>query len=255
LTHFQYISYSQNLGHSASYNDGLKWAKGKYTYYMGSNITLLNTFIAQVNTIINNNNDCDIISFTNQSSKSLPVSTVFNKITDKSHEIAKRSLSDKIFSVSFLKNHNIHLNSDHYYPLIYFYSILSHFHKWLSLNIKLVDFHENKSYSYNLADIFTMNEILINEYSKTKFWIENREFLEYLMIIYVLKIFIFRACKIYSDRKTITNILKKSDNWLKQYIPNWRKNKIFLKCEPQLSNFKFIYIFVKYVYLKGKYAK
>jgi glycosyltransferase involved in cell wall biosynthesis len=24
LTHFQYISYSQNLGHSASYNDGLK---------------------------------------------------------------------------------------------------------------------------------------------------------------------------------------------------------------------------------------
>jgi glycosyltransferase involved in cell wall biosynthesis len=129
ITHFQYISYSQNLGHSASYNDGLKFANGKYTYYMGSNITLLNTFVKQVNTIIDSNSDCDVISFTNQSDKSLPVSTIFNKIDDNAYSVVKRSLSDKIFSVSFLRNNNIHLNPDHYYPLIYFYSIMTHFHK------------------------------------------------------------------------------------------------------------------------------
>jgi glycosyltransferase involved in cell wall biosynthesis len=129
LTHFQYISYSQNLGHSASYNDGLKLARGKYTYYMGSNITLLNTFVKQLNTIINDNSDCDVISFTNQSGESLPISTIFNKINDDAYSIVKHSLSDKIFSVSFLRNNNIRLNPDHYYPLIYFYSILSHFQK------------------------------------------------------------------------------------------------------------------------------
>jgi hypothetical protein len=124
--------------------------------------------------------------------------------------------------------------------LLYIYAIISHLDKWLSVEQELVTYHENKSYTYNLNDIFAMNEYLINHESNTKFWKENKEFIEYLMIIYVLKIYVVRMSELYKkDKKVIASSLRKAGEWLKKYIPNWKSNKILIKYDKFLTNFKF----------------
>jgi hypothetical protein len=85
-----------------------------------------------------------------------------------------------------------------------------------------------------------MNEYLINHESDTKFWKDNKEFIEYLMIIYVLKVYLVRMSFLYKKNlEVMSNSLDKADCWLNKYIPNWRTNKILLKYDNFLSKFKF----------------
>jgi hypothetical protein len=124
--------------------------------------------------------------------------------------------------------------------LLYIYAIISHIDKWLSVEQELVTYYENKSYTYNLNDIFAMNEYLIKHESNTKFWKDNKDFIEYLMIIYVLKIYVVRMLDLYKkDKKIITNSLRKAGEWLKKYIPNWKSNKILIEYDKSLVDFKF----------------
>jgi glycosyltransferase involved in cell wall biosynthesis len=128
LNAFQYIVYNQTLGHSNSYNDGLKIAKGSYAYYMGSNVVLFKDFVKTINKILQDYPDVGVISFTNENRKSDKY-TVFTAINEKAHKITKKSLSNKILSIDFLNKHNIRLNDNHYYPLLYIYAIISHLDK------------------------------------------------------------------------------------------------------------------------------
>jgi glycosyltransferase involved in cell wall biosynthesis len=128
LNAFQYVVYNQTLGHSNSYNDGLKIAKGKYVYYMGSNVVLLKEFVKTINKILQDYPDVGVVSFTNEN-HTTDKYTLFTSINEKAHKITKKSLSNKILSINFLNKNNIRLNNNHYYPLLYIYAIISHIDK------------------------------------------------------------------------------------------------------------------------------
>jgi glycosyltransferase involved in cell wall biosynthesis len=127
LKQFTYLKYSQNLGHSYSFNNALNITTSDYVLYAGSNFIFNKNFTKIVNETIDKTSDVDVISFTNI--KNDCSVQIFNKLNANMKLLLRQSMKDKIVSVKMLREHKIMLDENLYSPLVYIYQILSAFKK------------------------------------------------------------------------------------------------------------------------------
>lgn len=231
---FKYIYFNENQGHSISFNEAIKCCKNDYVYYFGSNVILESNFIKKINDAINGNDKLDVISFTHVIKKSFS-NKLFTTLNSDLKYSVNPSIRDKVFSREFLINNNIYLNENGYFPLIFLYDVMRHFKNWLLINGNIVQYVYNNNFTYNLYDIFQMNDLLIKNHSKTAFWKNNKDLIEFLMILYVTRIFLSRIFLSYKDKHTRKGSLSFSKNWLTINIPNWKNNIILNSKKADLS--------------------
>ncbi|OAV63546.1 putative glycosyl transferase [Bacteroidales bacterium Barb6] len=191
LNDFTYHSFNQNLGHSASFNVSLASTDGDYVYYTGSNAILNKDFVKIIHQAVKTHPKTDIISFAGNQKNDGKISA-FKNITPELQAIMTHSMKKKVFSITLLKNNNIRLNEDKYFPLVFIYEAMAKARKWVFIDKQLVSFESNRTYTYNLYDIFEMNDYLINKYQKTMFWKQNKDLIELWMIMFVIQVFIPR---------------------------------------------------------------
>jgi glycosyltransferase involved in cell wall biosynthesis len=127
LKHFTYYNFSQNMGHSFSFNRAVKQARGEYVYYCGSNIILKKDFVSTIYSIIKKQQDVDVISFTNRENGSNQV--VFSKLDSSLERLVPISIKYAITRKKILVDNNIFLNDEHYFPLIFICRLLMIFKK------------------------------------------------------------------------------------------------------------------------------
>ena len=230
----KFIFFSENQGHSHSFNEALKQCENSYVYYFGSNIVLKPNFVKIVNDVIDSNKDIDVISMSHVIDKK-PLMTKFTSLqSDLKYNITP-SLRDKIFSRNFLITNNISLNMNGYFPMEFLYKVMLNFKQWLLVNKEIIIYLNNNSFTYNLYDIFQMNNLLIKNYSHTTFWKQNRSVIEFLMILYATRIFLSRIFLSYDDKYVRKGAMKHSLNWLEMNIPSWQKNPILNSKKVSLS--------------------
>lgn len=230
-----YVNTNQKFGHSFSFNLGLDNAHGEFVYYLGSNIILNKDFIKNINKVINKNKDADMIVLSMQSNKSNDV-IVYDKVDKEFAKKFKPTIRDKVFNTEFLKKNNIKFDTFQYYPLVHLYKCLDKLHKSIFIPEKLIDFFQNKNYTYNLYDTFEQANILMNnkdEYSFLKNNKENQEIYEFMIIYSILYTFLRKIDAMYSSNssvlfpsKIVGRALHTSNVWLTENIPNWRENRI-----------------------------
>jgi glycosyltransferase involved in cell wall biosynthesis len=127
LKNFTYITHSQNLGHSYSFNNAVKAISSEYVLYAGSNFIFDKNFIKIFNKIITHNPNTDVISF-NVKNNDASFST-FNKLNVKMKQTIQSSMKDKIVATKMIRNFNLGLNENFYSPLVFIYQILFLFKK------------------------------------------------------------------------------------------------------------------------------
>lgn len=233
---FKYIYVSENQGHSFSFNEAIKNCESDFVYYLGGNIALLPNFIATIIKVITENANAEVISFSHViKSKSSLISSFSSLNSDLKFNI-NPSLRDKVFSRVFLKKNNILLNEQGYFPLEFIYKVMLNFKHWVLINAEIVKYFSNNVFTYNLYDIFQMNNLLINNYSRTTFWKQNKDLIEFLMILYVTRIFLPRIFLIHKDKHIRLGAFNHAKNWLALNIPNWKDNVILNSEKSDLSN-------------------
>lgn len=232
---FKYIFISENHGHSFSFNEALRYSNAEYVYYFGGNISLMPNFIKKINSILDTENNLDVISFAHVPTNEKKITKFISLNSDLKYNIAP-SLRDKIFSRSFLNRNSITLNENGYFPLEFLYKVMMNFDQWVLIKEKIIDYSYNSNFTYNLYDIFQMNNLLIKNYSNTSFWKKNIELIQFLMILYVTRIFLSRIFLVYEDRNTRKGAINFAKNWLSSNIPNWKTNKILNSKKTDLSN-------------------
>ncbi|MDR0825738.1 MAG: hypothetical protein LBM72_00555, partial [Mycoplasmataceae bacterium] len=133
-----------------------------------------------------------------------------------------------------------------YSQLVFIYKVLIHFKKWAVYDSDLITFERSTGFTYNLYDIFQQNQYLIETYSRTKFWKSHQQFIEFLMIMFILTIFLPRIFIQYNSKEINHIAVEKARNWLEKYIPSWKSNKwlktsliLTPKMSAYLTKFKF----------------
>ncbi|GHU48920.1 hypothetical protein FACS1894218_7000 [Bacilli bacterium] len=124
--HFKYFNFSQNIGHSFSFNTALNTLDADYVYYGGSNTFVKPDFIKQVKLLLNKHKP-DALSIINSQNNKQTQVFVGTDMQFKRH--IGQSTRDKIFSVQLLKTHNITMDETNYSPLVFIYQVLIHFTK------------------------------------------------------------------------------------------------------------------------------
>jgi hypothetical protein len=119
--------------------------------------------------------------------------------------------------------------------LEFLYKVMTSFKEWILINDEIVTYLSNNSFTYNLYDIFQMNDLLFKNYSRTPFWKDNKDLIEFLMILYVTRIFLSRIFLSHNDKQIRKGAMKFSNNWLELNIPHWRNNPILTSKKVNLS--------------------
>jgi hypothetical protein len=125
-----------------------------------------------------------------------------------------------------LKKNNIKMNENGYFSIEFLYQVLLKFKTWIIINQQLIQYSHNTFFTYNLYDIFQANDLLIRHHSNTIFWKKNRSFLEFLIIIYITRIFLPRIFFLYKDNDVRKGATRYSINWLNMNLPKWQENSI-----------------------------
>lgn len=259
LKKFTYVNSNQKLGHSFSFNVGLDNAKGKYVYYLGSNVTLEKDFIKKMNLVIEKSESPDFIVLTNSGKEKNSIKT-YKTVNKNLFKILKPSIKDKVFKTSFLKKNKIYFENFQYYPILYLYKCLNVMESVVCVDDHLVDFSPNRKYTYNLYDTFEQSDYLMAHKSefnflKTK---ENKDLYEFMIIYSIIYTFLYKIDHTYWSKtnlhspKIIGKALHFSNKWLSANIPNWRENPILVNNEldldsktiDYLKNFRFKLLYV-----------
>jgi glycosyltransferase involved in cell wall biosynthesis len=127
LKKITYFKYSQNLGHSISFNQAVETTTSEYVIYVGSNFIPEENFVKTINNIIAEHSQADVISLNPVQNNG--TCQTFNKINAKMKLMIGYSMKDKIFSVKFLRDNKITLNENLYSPLLLIYTVLEKFHE------------------------------------------------------------------------------------------------------------------------------
>jgi glycosyltransferase involved in cell wall biosynthesis len=122
----KFIFFSENQGHSFSFNEALRQCKNDYVYYFGSNVVLDKNFTKSINSVIKDNQGVDVISITHVVDKKPLISKFHSLKGDLKFNITP-SLRDKIFSRKLLDENNILLNEHGYFPLEFLYKVMTSF--------------------------------------------------------------------------------------------------------------------------------
>ena len=193
LKNFTYINTNQKIGHSFSFNIGLNNAKGKYVYYLGSNIVLEKNFIETIDSILNEHSNSNMIILKN-SGKENKTPKIYKTVNKELFKILKPSIKDKIFNVDFLRKNNIHFTNFQYYPIIYLYECLNNISNVISIDKKIVNFFQNRKYTYNLYDTFEQSDYLMENKSKFNFLEtkENKDLYEFMIIYSIIYTFLYK---------------------------------------------------------------
>jgi hypothetical protein len=174
----------------------------------------------------------DVISFS-ENHKSKSYESMFDK-----YEIIKKSdikdiyystmpyIDDKIYSTKFLSSNNIEFVGNNYYPLTFLYKIISKFDTFTFLNKQIVDYSKSIDCDTNVYQIFDMiNELVVN-YHESNFWKENKQFVEFLIIYYIICIFLVRTFLTFKGIVQRDNAITYAEKWLEENFPKWRENRI-----------------------------
>lgn len=259
LKHFKYINSNQKLGHSFSFNVGSDNAKGKYVYYLGSNVILDKDFIKKMNLIIKESDSPDFIIL-NNTGKDKNSLKIYKSINKNLFKILKPSIKDKVFCTSFLKKNKINFENFQYYPILYLYKCLNVMKSVACVDDHLVNFSTNRKYTYNLYDTFEQADYLINHKSDFNFLKtpENKNLYEFMIIYSIIYTFLYKIDTAYWSKtnlhspKIIGKALHFSNKWLSTNIPDWRNNPILVnnelefdqKKDEYLKNFRFKLLYV-----------
>jgi glycosyltransferase involved in cell wall biosynthesis len=117
-----YFKYSQNLGHSLSFNQAIQNTTADYVMFVGSNFIPHKDFVKTINNILKTNQHVDGISFNVQ--KNNGSYQTFSKLNAKAKLMLGQSMRDKIFSTRLLREHKIVLNEHIYAPFTFIYQNL-----------------------------------------------------------------------------------------------------------------------------------
>lgn len=167
LKNYKLVSCSQNLGHSYSYNLGIKIATANYVFLAGSEVKFKPDFVKSITKCIDQYSQPDMLFFQNNYDRyfttipkiNLSETQMFTQLdADLVYEI-DWTLSNKVFKKNFLIKSKTQLIEFHYYPALFVMSALAKFHKLVYLNKDLVECRNNTVPSYNLYDlIFQIEE-------------------------------------------------------------------------------------------------
>ncbi|GHU31108.1 hypothetical protein FACS1894166_01950 [Bacilli bacterium] len=124
--HFQYYDFSQNVGHSFSFNTAFKNLESDYVYYAGSNTMVKPEFIGQVKRLLIKAKP-DVLSMMNY--KADGRLQIFNRPDVHFKKHITQSTRIKIFSVPLLRANGITMDETYYAPLVFIYKIFTHFRK------------------------------------------------------------------------------------------------------------------------------
>lgn len=223
INKMKYINFNQNLGHSFSFNVGLKEASCDYVFYMGSNINLENNFIEVLNKTIEDYNNPDVISFSNEKIGD-NVFESFEKFNKDFFQIVNQNFKNKIFSTSFLRENDIHLADYKYLPLVFLVKVFEKFKKWVSIDKNIASFVYSMSFTYNLYDFLEQAEYLLENETESSFWKTNKDQMEYIIIRSLIFVFLMRIFKTVDSYVGQNSAIDASLKLLDSHLPNWRKN-------------------------------
>lgn len=224
---FKLISISKNVGSSYSYNLALKHASAPYIFYYSSNVVLENNFVE----IINKNIEAkkaDMYIFRTKDDTKLLDEDKLNNTKSIYYPALFEFISDKVFSLEFLKKNKIEHKEFQHFTFLYAYDVFSKKPKISCIKEKIATIHPSEQYYYNLYDLVYQCEEILNNYSEDKFYLDNKSQIDYLTIRTILTKFLPR---IYTQSQKSKDVSLKTailfcNKWLKEYLPDWKQNAI-----------------------------
>lgn len=213
-----YVVFSQNLGHSYSYNYVINKSESTYIHFSGSNFVYEKDFIAKLKKyIVAFSPDLLIIQPTNNDQKL--EYTISHNIDRSLMNNFIPSIKDKIFSMSILKKHKINFTINMHAPLFFLLSYLQHVNRTTIVHLSIISKLRNTYYSYNLYDVFDQNILILSNLAKNSVWVKNKDFFEFVLIYSLIHLFLPRIFTIYNDSSVRGAALKATSKWLTKYIP------------------------------------
>ncbi|WP_027120158.1 glycosyltransferase family 2 protein [[Mycoplasma] testudinis] len=157
----RYISTSQNMGHSYSYNLGTQIARGEYVYFAGSEYLLDKKFVSVISKTVDEYEKPDIIIFQetlhryfeNKSDIDLTKSHVFDQLSSDIILQSEGIIFNKIYRKDFLLKNKIQLVESHFYTGLFVLETLAKFKKYVYIPETLITLVKNFKPSFNLYDL------------------------------------------------------------------------------------------------------
>lgn len=259
----KFLSFSENFGHSFSFNYAIKHATNNYVYYFGSNVHLEPNFVELINQKISENKNADVFSFdlTPQNKNDASIKVLHN-IKDMIENDVMVQIKDKVLSKNFLVKNKIGFTPFKHYSLLFFVNLLKSNPKWVHINKNIVSVSTISSYSYNLYDTSTqIDEIIRNFIDPNSYESRNRTEIGYYVILTLLYTFIIKIFRSKPNNGFIQSaVIKEAYTKLNTSFPQWRNNPYLnSKNNPTnpkilhyLNSFKPYRYFVRILLLRGK---
>jgi len=222
----QHIFFSESLGNSYIFNYCLKNVETEYVYCLDSNVFLKPDFVSTINQFVAKHPNTDVISFFGVPNYYFKEDFIeINKLSDDFCTRPLMMFNNKILNVEFLRKNNIHEPIFCHYPLTFYVNLMLHNPKWYSIGRQICSVSNKVTYLYNILDLYDDCQNLADMLYKKEYK-EYRDEIEYLILIGLLRNFIFayfeaNPGKLFSHKR----VLEKVEDFLKQNIPDWRRNK------------------------------
>lgn len=226
LTNVKHIVLSESLGDSYAFNYCLPRLETKFAYCFDSNVILHPDFVSTINNFIGKHPDADVLSF--YAVPNIYIKKQFVQVKTMADDFCIRPLmffDNKILNVEYIKKNNIILEPFKHYPVYFYILLFKAKPKWYSIGKQICSGSSKKTYQFNTMDLFEQCHEIVKLLDQKPFS-EHKDEIEYLVIIALLRNFLFTFYEISRGRfLTLRRILGLVNNFLNEHFPKWQKNK------------------------------
>ncbi len=238
----KYIKTNQKLGAAYCFNLSLKYLNTPYAYFTDARVVFNKNFVDGFEKNLDKDNAdifvCNTLDGTILSK--ITRKTDYNINTSKLYSMLLGNLSNKIISTSLFKNNKVEYTSFHHYTFLDTLKLFEHVNKVKVIKSMIVKIFTNNNPNYNIYDIVDQNNFILSK-SHANYYKKNTDDINYVIIRTILFTFLSRIAiqNKWECNHAFKNAYNYAIEWLKAYIPNWKKNKI-LSSSNNLDNKKVV---------------
>lgn len=224
----KYIKISQKLGHAYSRNLALNYVKTPYVLFSNACVIYDKDFTDSIIKAVDKNG-ADIFVFGTLNNETN------NKTSKNDHSINMQYLyslllannNNKVISTKLIKDNNIQYTSFNHYTFLDTIKLFEHAKNIKKISGTIIKACSNDNPTYNIYDIIDQNNLILGK-EHIEFYKKNIDDINYIMIRNTLFVFLSKIAtqEKWAFNQVFRNAYDYAVEWLKTYMPNWRKNNI-----------------------------